>query len=437
MQVLSWQPRALGTLADYLEAQARSIAAVSEQVRSDFDSVLDSEFSGEPREAGASQVRAASVAIAKDSVGVRRLSDALRTSAEEIEEAQQGLRSAIARAQTFGCAVDTVTGAVTIRIASSFRGEIARQDYHAHEIRRAFQKVIAEDARQAAVIRALAPVLKMVGAKRPAAEIPATTKTTSAATFEWAPGHSVTVFGDLDTAKTVITFVPGTGFRADDLSGQSSRIRALLHTSGERPEDTAVVLWHYDAPQSITRAASTEYYSDETAKLQNFQSALSERTVGKQVVVGYSYGSTLVAQATRGTGLHADQVLLVGSPGVGPGISSTKDMTLRRRDGSIYDTESTARRIGAATSRYDPIRLAAASGVHGQSPADEEFGAQTFQLWEPAQPPPFWSLPAYISSALRDQRRIEQIRAVGDAHTEHYFGEDTFTQQTRKWLNDN
>lgn len=448
-QVLSWQPSTLRILAGYLTAQARSAGSVSERLTDVLESIPRDEFAGPIRDEGSYSASRVSSSIRRDSLGLQRLADVLHDSCDAITHAQSRLKDSIEDAHRAGFRVNLETGAVTAGPGITTRAEVVSLAYFQRRLLQSLHDVIEADEEHASIVRAITPALRtkrleygpypVLTNDLPHSESLAAFPHSlpQSTTIDWIPGQPATVFGNVDTAKTVITFVPGTGFRAENLDGQAHRVHALIHGSGEVPEDTAVVVWPYDAPQALTHAASAEYYSDETAKLQNFQAALSERTVGKQVVVGYSFGSTLVAQATKGTGLFADQVMLVGSPGVGPGIVSTKDMTLRRRDGTAYSTEAKEERIGVATSRYDPIRIAAASGIHGRSPSAENFGATTFDLWKPEELPPFESLPPHVSSTLWELRVIEQIRAVGEAHTEHYFGHDDFTQQTRKWFRTN
>ena len=103
-------------------------------------------------------------------------------------------------------------------------------------------------------------------------------------------------------------------------------------------------------------------------------------------MVGLSYGSTVVGLAGRGPGLVADDVILVGSPGVG--VAHAADLGLD----PAHVWASTAKHdvINAAASPRDAIRpdlnplLRPVFGEHtdqlwyGPSPAGRSFGAHVF-----------------------------------------------------------
>lgn len=177
----------------------------------------------------------------------------------------------------------------------------------------------------------------------------------------------VVAFGDLDTAPSVTTVVPGVG-SGDPAgwAGYAARTQQIAQITGG-----AGVLWiGYQPPKNLITATGTAPAAAGAADLREFQAELSRRSarVGNEphrVVVAHSYGSVVAGYAAQGRGLVADSLVLLGSPGVG--ASHATALNLR----------SDKPQVIAATSPADPIGLAVTSraGVHGPDPADPAFGA--------------------------------------------------------------
>lgn len=296
--------------------------------------------------------------------------------------------------------------------------------------------------------------------------------------LESSPGHSAIAFGDVERASTVITLVPGTSSSAEDANRQFERVAATFRASGEDPENVAVVLFSYDAPPDLHEAMRTEYHDFAAERLQHLQAGLIERSGGvdsgdtaiaggatahgtssnqeapgnpsnaanqtsahppaksptqRHIVAGYSYGATVVSQASLGSGLYADKVLLVAPPGVGPGLGHAKDMKLLKPDGTVRPGYENSHRVAVATSPMDPIRIPAELGVHGKNPADKDFGAYTLDLSE--RGPSMQGLADFMVTPVQDIP--EKYRYVqGNPHIEHYFDDEVFTRETTRWLTD-
>jgi hypothetical protein len=107
-------------------------------------------------------------------------------------------------------------------------------------------------------------------------------------------------------------------------------------------------------------------------------------------VLGHSYGSTVVGYTARDSGLAADDVIFVGSPGVGTAHAG--------------DLGLPAGHVWSSTAAYDPIRLTIAGRTladallppaaddlwFGADPSGARFGARVFDSapgspWHPAQ----------------------------------------------------
>lgn len=248
----------------------------------------------------------------------------------------------------------------------------------------------------------------------------------AARVLESSPGHSAIAFGNVDTAKMVITLVPGTGSSAAQAHDQLSRVSAMFDASGRPRDDVAVVLFSYDAPPALTEAAKADYHDRAAERLQHLQSELSARgRPHEQVVAGYSYGATVAAQSTLGRGLYADRVLLIASPGVGPGLRSAEQMKLLRSDGTSHESKENSHRVAVATSPADPIRIAADTRIHGIDPSDDDFGAHRMDLNRP------WYESAQTLSEFAVRPSLEPLFR---AHSTHYFDDEIFTRETRRWL---
>jgi hypothetical protein len=162
-------------------------------------------------------------------------------------------------------------------------------------------------------------------------------------------GRAVVAIGDPDRADNVLTYVPGTGARLADLTGHLLLPAAdrLAATAGG---STAVVVWlGYDAPDNPVVASSGTYARRAEDGLDRFEDGLRATHEGPrahQSVLGHSYGSTVVGYTARDRGLDVDDVIFVGSPGVGVAHAAVLNLP----PGHVW----------ASTATYDPIRLTTA-----------------------------------------------------------------------------
>ncbi len=202
-------------------------------------------------------------------------------------------------------------------------------------------------------------------------------------------GRAVVAIRDPDHTGNVLTYVPGTGANVGDL-GKGVLLPAADRLAARAGPSTAVVLWlGYDAPDNPVVASYPSYARHAEAALDRFQDGLRathdathDGARGHQTVLGHSYGSTVVGYTARDRGLDADDVIFVGSPGVG--VAHAGDLGVP------------AGHVWASTARYDPIRLTAAghaivdSAVEvlrppagpdlwfGTDPSRADFGGRTF-----------------------------------------------------------
>ncbi|WP_127784192.1 alpha/beta hydrolase [Rhodococcus sp. X156] len=194
------------------------------------------------------------------------------------------------------------------------------------------------------------------------------------------PGGLAISFGDPSLAKHVAVAVPGTS------SGPGSpgldQAAALRRAMDERDPggSHATVQWvDYDAPDSIgdVQAVAQTGNAEKGAPtlvgdVAGWRAAAGAAQVGPPqhvTVVGHSYGSTVVGFAAQ-HGLAADDVALVGSPGVG----ATSADQLSPGRGHVW----------AGSAEHDPVvQLTRGSGLtslpSGVGPYDPGFGSRQFE----------------------------------------------------------
>ena len=166
-------------------------------------------------------------------------------------------------------------------------------------------------------------------------------------------GRTVVALGDPDRADNVLTHVPGMTSDLASFGGELSRAERVAGRATELgpAASTSAVLWlDYDAPDFVDEAASARQAEAAAPALRRFQDGLRaghEGLAGRQIVLGHSYGSLVVGKAATGAGLDADDVVFVGSPGVG--VDSA---------GSLHVP---AGHVWSSTSRTDIIQYAAVS----------------------------------------------------------------------------
>lgn len=184
-------------------------------------------------------------------------------------------------------------------------------------------------------------------------------------------GRGIVATGNPDTADNTVTNVPGTGSGLSSMPGELDKADSILEVAGQYSTDeTAAVTWiGYDAPQDLLEATDGSYADEAAPDLASFQDGLNathEGEGGHTTVVGHSYGSATIGHTARDHGLNVDNMVFLGSPGVGVDHASE----LGIETDNIY----------ASTAENDIIRAGAlvSHGV-GDSPIDEDFGAVEFQ----------------------------------------------------------
>lgn len=215
-------------------------------------------------------------------------------------------------------------------------------------------------------------------------------------------GHIVEVLGEM-TAKNLVVLVPGVGTNLGNYEdGFFADARALADRL--RGTDSSVIAWlGYDPPPSLVTAISTSAAERGADALATFVGSLPP---GHVTIVGHSYGSLVVGLAASDDGMVADELVFIGSPGVGS-----------RTISELHLPASTT--VWAGLTPLDPIRLArprcimepgscltTPDVIFGTDPHTATFGAKTFDVGEA----PVWNAHSVYyergSTALENITRI-------------------------------
>jgi hypothetical protein len=189
------------------------------------------------------------------------------------------------------------------------------------------------------------------------------------------PGQVVEVLGtDLTTARQVAVLVPGGRNDLETFNALAVDGRLLADTAGP---GTAVVAWlGYDSAATCDTGSTSRARTGATA-LRRFLTTLTTLAGGagpgraRLVVVGHGFGSVLVAAALR-AGARADDVVFVGSPGLGRQVRAAAH--LRPAQPSATALPGAPGGVGGSGPRCWALRAPgdtlAYSRVHGADPAE-------------------------------------------------------------------
>ncbi len=123
---------------------------------------------------------------------------------------------------------------------------------------------------------------------------------------------------------SVGVFVPGVGTDTPDMWNQSNTATTFVDQAARDGQQLAMIVWAGgDLPDNFVVAGNAGYAADLVEPLVDFSVAVQQEIDGQApdaelpvTVIGHSYGGTTVALATM-SGLSADQLLFVNSPGLG------------------------------------------------------------------------------------------------------------------------
>lgn len=185
--------------------------------------------------------------------------------------------------------------------------------------------------------------------------------------LESGPNSTTVMVGNSVNPERIITLVNGvTTGKPQDLPREVERAASIAENTG-----ATVVVWQgYTPPPTVTRGFSGRAASEGAGHLAMFQFALDERFPhAEKAVVSHSYGTVVASRAAYEHGLVADELWLLGSPGVDG--NSVDDLQLTGQPGAdprVYAVD--ASRDIIKTLRNDDASL---HGMH--SPSDPDYGA--------------------------------------------------------------
>jgi hypothetical protein len=177
-----------------------------------------------------------------------------------------------------------------------------------------------------------------------------------------ADGRAIVAVGNPDTADNVLTYVPGTTSDLAGIGGDVERADRMAADANKYAPGTtnAAILWlDYDAPDVFTNAGSSKYADAGAPTLKDFQSGLRATHDGPpshNTVLGHSYGSTVVGYASRDGGIAANDLIFVGSPGVGRNYADELSVENTIQDGGRNTVYMPADgHVYASTTPFDAI----------------------------------------------------------------------------------
>lgn len=198
--------------------------------------------------------------------------------------------------------------------------------------------------------------------------------------------------GDPATADNVAVTVPGFGTDGESAGYQADRARTLYEASrfAAPGETTAAMFWiGYDAPDNLpwddggwdaAGVVSEQMATAGGERLADLIDGLRESRDGDPAhltAIGHSCGSTTTGHAAHDHGLPVDDLVFVGSPGVG---GDTHDAADTGVDPEHVWAGANSRDPIADLSNHGWINLGTLAGAGlGDDPAEDDFGAIRFE----------------------------------------------------------
>jgi hypothetical protein len=223
-------------------------------------------------------------------------------------------------------------------------------------------------------------------------------------------GRAVVGIGPLATAAHLVVLVPGMTTTLTDIDRLVKSAEAVLAAC--RPQDSlAAVAWlGYDAPSVLQVVSSASARAGATA-LTSFVAGLRVAHPGSSItVVGHSYGSLVAATAAR-QGLSTDDLVLVGSPGVG--VNRAQQLP---DGGRVWAARAEGDPIAAVFDFRKPVNVLALGSMvltsarplyrYGTDPTSPRFGATVFRTGADVR-----GHSEYFTPGSESVRNIERIAA--------------------------
>ncbi|NJP66703.1 alpha/beta hydrolase [Streptomyces spiramenti] len=195
-------------------------------------------------------------------------------------------------------------------------------------------------------------------------------------------GQAAVANGNPDTADHTAIFVPGTGSDLSEFGNNVDRTVSLWRTSdtlANPGEQVSTITWiGYEAPETLPEARKGEYAERGGVELNAFLDGIAaSRTAGpgNTTVIGHSYGSTVVGEATQAEGrdrqISADNIIAVGSPGMT--VSNAEDLGVGAEN--VWSMQAPLTSDQVTLGRVFHGRTDGFFDVWPNVPSDADFGA--------------------------------------------------------------
>ena len=216
--------------------------------------------------------------------------------------------------------------------------------------------------------------------------------------------------GNPDTADNVGIYVPGTTTELSSANGGLDRVDELRAQAEMIPGsgETATIFWlGYDAPDGLGAATRSSYASEGAEPLRQFADGLRESSRNPDVrvtAIGHSYGSTVIGHADSldGSGLAVDDIIVMGSPGLGVG--------------GVDELHINGDSFWAGMADDDSIRFTPGF-IHGTNPVNDGYGGTRIDTGSASGHSGYWEPDteslrnqAYILTGNHDQVSTREPR---------------------------
>ncbi|MFJ9609674.1 alpha/beta hydrolase [Kitasatospora sp. NPDC101176] len=214
-------------------------------------------------------------------------------------------------------------------------------------------------------------------------------------------GRAIVSTGNPDKAQHTAVFVPGTGTVFAGVPGQMDHIRRLQKAAEDEADggaNVAVVSWlGYETPNWLDGTVAETDRGDAGAPLlRNFTKGLrvaegDNGLCSHLTLMGHSYGTYVVGAAARDGGANVDDIIALGSPGMG--VDKASELNIDPRH------------VWVGTAKDDFIQTFTGT-VFGEGPQNGVFGGQRIQI-DTSGHGGYWDMgPNGASESLDNQGRI-------------------------------
>lgn len=241
--------------------------------------------------------------------------------------------------------------------------------------------------------------------------------------------------GDLATADNVSVLVPGFGTDGGSAAYQAERA-LTLHEAGrslDGDQTNASMIWiGYDAPDNgpwhedwdgagvVTEEMATRG-GDRLADALDGLRASRDGDPAHLTVIGHSYGTTTLGHAAHDHGVPVDEIVLVGSPGVGGDTDHAADLGID--PGHVWAGANSRDPI-ASMGNHGWLHLGSAlgGGGLGNDPAEDDFGATRFRAESTTRADGIGGMGDHAKYFLHDTESLYDISQVVNGNYEAVMG---------------